>query len=481
MNIRRVLLVPVQTMHARAIPMGVAYIAAVLEKNGYVVKVYDPFPGEKSDAGMDRFISDFSPDIIGFSTMTPSYAEACRMAGHVKRKFRVPIVFGGVHPTVMPRETLKNDSIDFIAVGEAEYTFLELLGALSDGRSLKNVDGLGYKKRGHVIINKRRKLIENLDELPVPARHLFSGRYFEKRLMLPFWLRSASIFTSRGCPYNCTYCSSKLMFSRRVRFRSVGSVVDEIGHLIKDYKIEYIHFVDDTFAVDEERAIEICREIRRRKLRFFWWVQLRSNTISEKLVMELKKSGCVRVSIGAESGSQRILNVLKKGITPEMTENAFSILRKYRMVTYASFMIGNPTETIADIEMTRRLAHSIKADNIRFFITTPYPGTEMYSDIVKERPEIADTPFEEYHHGGGNATPLIMTGIPPAHLLKIQKQLYDEFMKLSVFELLKNKRFLVDLFIFLFRRPCIVRKAIGNFSESFRAVDFLRSIYNEIN
>ena len=471
----KILLIPVSVFRERAIPLGIGYIASLLEKNNYKVKVYDPAPYEKID--IVDYIKKFSPDIIGISTMTTSFTAASQIATKIKSNFDIPIVFGGVHPTVTPVETLKNTFIDYVVIGEGEYTFLELLDSLSNGKNLKHIRGLGYKD-DKIIINTPRPLIKNLDILPLPARHLFPKWYFGRRLSGTFWMKTADIMTSRGCPYNCVFCSSRALFGRRVRFHSVNYVVDEIEHILNKYKSEMILFADDTFSINEKRAIKICREIRRRKLDFTFYAQLRADTTTDKLVKELVKAGCKRVTIGAESGSQRILNILKKGITPKQTLNSCKIVKKYGLFLYLSFMIGNPTETYEDIEMTRKLAKKSEADELRFFITTPYPGTELYNSLINENPEMKKISYDKFHPGGDNSYPIFKTSIPKDEIVDIQKKLNDEFMKSYVLKIIKNKWFIIDTISLILQKPFILTESAKKLVKTRKFTEFYRVFYD---
>ncbi len=474
---RNVLLIPVHLLHIRTLPLGLAYIAAVLEENGYRVRVYDPLVHKKSS--LVGCIREFGPDIIGISCMTPSFSRACRIAESIKQEDPgIPIVFGGVHPTVTPKETLGNESIDYIIMGEGEYTFLDLLKTLSGGGSLKNVLGLGWKSGSKAAINPPRPLIEDLDSLPLPARHLFPGWYFKRFAQFRgLWLKSTNMVSSRGCPYNCSYCSSRLMFGGRARFRSVKKVVDEIEHLLKRYKLDGVSFSDDTFTCNKKRAIEICREIRRRKLDFVWRIQARADTIDEEVVRELAESGCVQIDMGVESGSAKMLRVLQKGITPGQVVRAFRILKRYKIRTCATFMLGSPGEAREDIELTKQLAHRIDADYTQFFITTPFPGTKMYNDILANDPSLSRVSYDKFIAGGETLVPLIKGKIRPEELIRLQKELNEKFLRGAIKSLV-NRWFLADMLALCGRRPDVLFQGIKKFIKTGRLSEVYRVFYS---
>jgi radical SAM superfamily enzyme YgiQ (UPF0313 family) len=478
---KRVLLIPTHMeLHTRSLPLGPAYIAGVLEKEGYKVRVYDTPPYQKSN--LIDFIKKFRPDIIGISCMTPSFSKACEMAKEIKANFDLPIVFGGIHPTAMPVQTLENDFIDFVIPGEGEYTFLELVRALSGEMKLSDVLGLGYKESKKIIMNSPRPMLENIDSIPFPSRHLFSKWYFQRQPSIRGqWFRITNIIGSRGCPFNCSYCASKVMFGRRVRFNSPERLVDEMEHVVKKYNLDGVSLSDDTFSVDKNRVIEICKLIKERGLRMKWRVQMRVDTVTDEIAKELRSAGCVQADLGVESGSPRILKILNKGTTPEQAVNALRILKKHGIKTCATFMIGNPTETREDIEMTRQLAHKINADYTQFYITTPYPGTPMYLDIIKKDPKLGGVSYDHYRHGGIDLTSFVESDVSEKELVELQKDLNNQFLSKTGLLMLKNKWMLIDMAMLCLQKPSVITKAIKSFIRSGKITEFYRVFYYHQN
>ena len=446
--------------------------------------VHDTPPYKEKNYFKDLFnlIRKDKPKLIGISCMTPTFEKSCKVAESIKRNFNIPIVFGGIHPTAVPEETLKNYFVDYVIFGEGEHTIIELLEYFEGKRKLEDIKGLAYKENGKIKVNKPRELIEDLDSLPFPARHLFPSWYFQRWMVIRgLWLSGTNMMGSRGCPFNCSYCASKVMWGRRVRAYSPKRFVDEIEHLVKKYKVDSVRIVDDTFTVDKRKAIAICREIRRRKLKIKFRANIRTDTASEELVRELKKAGCIQAAFGIESGSNRILKVLNKGTTVENAVKTFKLFKKYKIRTCATFMVGNPTETYEDIKLTRKLAKQLDADYTQFFLTTPYPGTQMYDDCIKANPSFKEQPYSKYRHAGEKLTSMINCEIPQDELVKIQKELNAEFLKKSAISLFQNKMFIVDMLSLVIQRPSVIFKGLKNFIKTRRLVELYRAFYYDQN
>ena len=474
----KVLLMQTHYTHSRCVPLSIAYIAAVLEKNKHTVNIYDPPPYEKFNIKDE--LRRFNPDMVGISCMSATFNRALSIAREIKNFNQdTLVVFGGIHATALPKETISNKEVDYVVIGEGEYTFLELLEALDNKKTINEVNGLCHKKDGCITVNAPRPLMQNLDELPFPARHLFPKWYFMRWMcMRGRYIKGTNMMSARGCPYDCSYCASKVMFGRNARFISPKKVVDEIEHLVKEHGMKAITFSDDTFSVNEKRAIEMCNEIKKRGLdKIKFRVQLRANTVSENLLKNLKEAGCIQVDVGVESGSQRILNILNKNITTEQARNAFKLFKKYKLNTCATFMIGNPTETLDDIEMTRALAKEINADYTQFFITTPYPGTKLYEDVMKSTSKIN---IDNLHHGGAELTSYIKSEIPPKKLIMLQKELNEEFLKKAGIKMI-SPLLIADTILLAAQKPRLLKDAMLNAYKTKRVTEAYRILYEGHN
>jgi len=449
---------------ARFIPLGIAYLAAYCEREGYEVRIFDELPDINNS--LANTLREFKPDMIGISCMTVTYSKACQYAKIVKSVLpSIPIVFGGVHPTVTIEDTLKNDYVDFVVYGEGEETLVELLRKYGDVDNYSGIKGLAFKKNGTIIINQRRSLINDLDSLPMPARHLFPMDYYVQRWNWPrgYWYRTANMMSSRGCPHNCSFCSSKSVFERFFRSFSPKKTVDEIEKLVRYYGFECISFSDDTFAVNKRRAIEICKEIKRRKIKAVFRVQLRADTSDEDLIKEFKSAGCIHIDIGAESGSDKILKAMKKGITAKQIRDAITTIKKYKIHTGLTFIIGFPEETREDLEATINLAKELQADYTQFFIMTPYPGTDLYNYAKEHNLIPDDVKCEYFRHAGENLKPFLNSFVSPDKLIKIKEDLNADFASKIAKNYFKRPKFIQDLVSMFIKKPHLFLKFVRKY------------------
>ena len=355
-------------------PLGLAYIAAVLRQGKHSVKMVDM--GVSTERLPSRF-HDF--DLVGISSDTPRHNASIRIAQRVKEQ-KVPVVIGGPHVTFMDEEALRSGAVDYVVRGEGEYVMLNLVEHLSSGGNVKDVAGISYLKNGDVIRNPDPPLIADLDTLPLPARELLPMRYYSVELS---GRRATSIITSRGCPFNCSFCSSSELFGRKWRMREPEAIVDEVKEVKKRYNITAILFMDDNFTLDPDRTIRICELMNHHDLNIKWWCFSRVDTIvrHEEMVQSMADAGAQEVFIGVESPNQEVLDGYKKGITPDMSYRAIHILRKYGIRSMASFIIGNLHETKEMIKETIKFAKKLSPNKAQFSILTPYPGTRLFNDV----------------------------------------------------------------------------------------------------
>lgn len=361
-------------------------VAAVLEKNGYMVKILDlPVLGV-SENSLSTIIRQEKPDVVGVTAMTPTINSAVSIVEKVKEcDSNITVVLGGAHATILPEETLKSvPEIDVIVRGEGEQTTLELVKVLEKNPdSLNQVLGITYRERGSVRNNPSRPPISDLDTLPFPAFHLLPmGKY---RLHPPFGRRTPvmPIITSRGCPYRCIFCS-KAVFGKKYRSNSPAYVVDEIRFLNEKFGVKEIKFYDDVFTLDRKLVVALCMQLKEQGIDIPWTCETRVNLVDSELLGVMKDAGCYMIEYGVESGNQRVLNSLKKDITLEQTIKAFELTHETGIETVAYFMIGSPQETSETIDETIEFAKKIDPDFVQFSIATPYPGTELYSLALED-------------------------------------------------------------------------------------------------
>jgi len=407
-------------------PLGLLYISSVLEKLGVEVKILDYDVDKLNDSALLSSIKDFRPNIIGMTSTTPIINEAFRLADLIKSNFEINIILGGIHPTLVPDECISHHSVDFVVKGEAEDTIRDfILETVSGGKDFSNVKGLFYKQEGKFYFTGERNLIEDLDKIPFPARHLlnnFLGYKPPDAEHLPV----ASIMTTRGCPGRCTYCCTQNIFKDRYRMRGIENVLEEIDDIIKRFKVREIHIADDALNINKIRTMQLCEAIRKRNynVAFEFLNGLRADLIDQDLLEAFKSIGIRNVGFGVESADKNILKRVKKNIPPEKVEDAVRLAKNNGFKTWVFFMIGLPGETEETIKNTIKFAKKLDADFTKFMIFKPYPGSEIYKEI-KDKGYIDSFDFDKY----GVYTPPVhhLESLSAADLLYWQKRAFREF------------------------------------------------------
>jgi radical SAM superfamily enzyme YgiQ (UPF0313 family) len=363
-------------------PLGIAYIAAALEKEGYQVKVLDLLIEKMDESGLFSFIDGFKPGVVGFTAVTPVVKSAFRIAKRIKDEHReIVTIIGGPHATAMPEECLDN-SIDYVVSGEGEETIADLLANIDNPEAVRSIL---FKKDGKVLRTKERPFIQDLDALPFPARHLFPDiSKYRGQEALGSLNPVGSIMTSRGCPYACKFCF-KAVFGNRFRQRSAENVLAEWKMLTETYRVKEIAVVDDSFTTDIKRVYAICDELIRMKNKVRWSCPngIRVDLGGYEMLRKMKDAGCYRVALGIESGSQKILDSIGKKITLRQIEETVGNCRKAGIKTMGFYMIGNLGETEETMEETINFAKKANTDYAQFLIAIPYPGTALYDEIKK--------------------------------------------------------------------------------------------------
>ncbi|MFH1181020.1 MAG: radical SAM protein [bacterium] len=396
-------------------PLGLAYLAAVLEKDhevsildaqaeawDQVKKIGDKYYFGLPPEEIEKKIKDLNPELVGisvqFSIDEESSLAVAKLVKSINKK--IITVLGGPHCSVRPLDVLSNPDVDFVVLREGEETFFELARELAGGNygSLEKVLGIAYKKDGQPFFTPPRPFIQNLDLLPLPARHLLPmEKYFQAaesgqvpRDIYTFSPRWASVITSRSCPYNCAFCSVHLSMGRGFRPRSPENVVEEIEQLVRDYRIEHINFEDDNMTLDKKRFKDICDLMVARNIKITWSTPngIRADAIDEELVQKMKKSGCKRVVVSPESGVQRVVSqIIKKNLDLKKIEEAVALFKKHGIEVDASFVVGMIGETKKDIWATIRYGLKLKRlgmSKAGFNIATPLYGTELY-ELAKQK------------------------------------------------------------------------------------------------
>ncbi len=408
-------------------PLGIAYIAAYLKENsGCRVELIDTTFNTSSEY-INSVFKHNDYDIIGISSMTSMIDDAIKVAEIAKANNPNSLVIaGGPHPSVLPNETLQNKNIDAVCIGEGESTFLEIV---RNNGNLEGVKGVWFKKNGNILKNPGREPIGELDTLPFPARDLLPmNKYFKNWFQLDSVdpnLVGTSIISSRGCPYNCTYCQPTLMtlFGNKIRKRSPENILQEITYLREKYNINAFMFQDDTFIIDKKWALEICDRILDNGLDLKWGCNVRANLVSKDLLTRMKAAGLRKIFMGIESASQRILDdIYNKRITIEHVKRTVEIAKELELKVQGYFMLGAPTETVDEIKRTIKFAKTLDIDEATFSITTPLPRTYLY-DKIKEL-IVKDYGLFDYYK-----TPVFRntTGATPEEVVRLKKRAYLEF------------------------------------------------------
>ncbi|MBA7468013.1 radical SAM protein [archaeon] len=395
--------------------LGLGYLAAVLEENQYEVDVIDCQALYINYDEFKREISKRQPDIVGLTSITLTYKSALHLAKIVKELHpNCLTVLGGPHATFWDEEALQEcPHLDVVVRKEGEYTLLELVQRLEAGKSFHDVQGITCRKDGKIVVNPDRPYIENLDELPYPARHLWPLESLRK-VEDVFYLT-----TSRGCTSWCEFCEAVRMFGRRFRMRSPKNVVDEIEYLYKTYDATQFTFCDDAFTVDKSRIEELCAEILKRNLKIIWNCGTRVDMVTKELLIKMKEAGCVSVWFGVESGSQEVLDEMQKGISTDQTVRTVGLVRELGLQPVPNVLLGFPGETKETAWKTIKFVEKLCPDTIAFFnIATPLPGTPLY-DRVKENGWLRITDFNLYDCN----TPIFET---PTLSMKELEELYEK-------------------------------------------------------
>ncbi len=362
-------------------PLGILYIAAILIEQGHKVQVLD---GSKKDFfTINASLNKFQPDIIGMNLLTFLWNKVKSWAPELKQRFpNAFIVVGGTHATVA-KETLLEEcpSIDGVILGEAEFILADLADALGNRKPLSNVKSFIYREKGRINLNSQQyERLTNLDKIPFPARHLVNTEEYipaaEQYKKLPI----ANMITSRGCPYKCTFCGSG---NTKAYFRSPGNVVEEFRLLIHKYNVREIAIWDDTFTLDKQRVLDICKLIKQERLDIIWSAHSRVNTVDEQLLKAMAGAGCWKICYGIESLLQKNLNIIRKGSTVEQNFKAVKWSQKYGIQAEGSFIFGIPGETYEDALQTIALMKKLNPDYMKCFPFTPLPGTESGEKIAE--------------------------------------------------------------------------------------------------
>ncbi len=384
------------------IPIGLVYIAPIAEKRGHHVEILDLALEEDPDSVLRAKLKERQWDLAGLSCMTAEF-EGAEIAAIQVKAFdpQIKIIFGGQHPTTVAEEVIAKDCCDFICIGEGEETFGHFLDLYSRGEDLSQVASLTFKDdQGQVQKNQPRSTIENVDSIPLPAYNLLNmERYVtaESARYTPKYPRAVQIFTSRGCPWHCSYCHD--LFGKKFHPRSPESVLEEMKLLYYQYNVQEFMIEDDIFNFDMDRAKKICDMIVEEglKVALQFGNGVRLERLDEELVRKLAAAGTHHICIAIESASPRIQKLSRKYLKLHMVKDVVRWTKKYKINTLGFFMIGFPSETIEEINMTIRFACETDLDGALFSIVIPYAGTELSRQMISSGWYDPDSPTDSLH------------------------------------------------------------------------------------
>lgn len=384
--------------------LPLASLAAMLRHHDYPVKVLDLHALNIMVRDAATLLLDDPPDIVGITCKTLGWPSVLQIAQMVKATLpQCLVVVGGPHTSIYAKESLTWDCIDLAVVGDGEDTLLDIVRTFEGGGDLTSIMGTCAKRAGQIVMNPARPVQLDLDVYPMPALDLLPmSRYHAMMVHKPF----STMVSTRGCPWHCGFCSQ--VYTSKLRYRSVQAVVDEMQWHVERFGIKEIVMFDETFTVGRSRVLKLCDEIINRKLRVAFNIRARVDTVDKPMLQALKAAGCRSIHMGVEGGSQRMLDIMKKGITVEQVQNAFTWSKEVGLETRGYFMIGYYDASPEDVEDVISFSASLPLDWASYSVATPLPATELY-DVAIERGYLSGDYWREYTLKGGGPVPHLTT------------------------------------------------------------------------
>jgi len=416
------------------ISTGLASISSFLKKNKQTIELLD-LTFSKSFSRIKKIIKDFNPGIVGIPIASNDYDFTIKTASFIKKITKAPIVCGSYYATIYPENVLSEDCFDIAVIGEGERTFLEIINALENKKSLKEIKGIYYKNENKIYKNPLRSYAENICDFPFPDKEIFN---YDKYLKYNRGL--ATFISSLGCPYECSYCINHIFMNKfgkknYIRHKPVDYLINEIKSVISKHRVREIEFYDETFTFNKNRVKEFCSQYKE-EIGLSFYINARVDTIDEEMLFYLKDAGCVRLSMGIETGDCNIRNnVLKRNQSDEKIINAFRLVKKTGLLSHSYNMIGIPFETKESIKKTIEINRICRPDFLAVSIFNAYPGTEIY-EICKKNGWLKNEKGLSYFQ---------TTNINhPDFSLKELKNIRDSF-GYNVFKVSNYKRAVIDL------------------------------------
>lgn len=403
-------------------PFGIMTVGAYLRQKGFDVTLLD-WSGEPIDEAKRALLERLGPDVVGVHLKISSAISRAVQVSQWARDLGAKVIWGGPGPAILADVMLKEGPVDYLVIGEGEETAAELLEALRSGSDPHLVNGIAYLEDGKVVRSLPRDRVMNLDSLPFP---LWEDLGDLSRYHVPLHGRNVvPIVTSRGCPGNCTFCYTKSMWGYKWSARSPEMVVEEMRRLLAfDPRLGGFIIMDDLFATDPVRVGHICTIIKDSGLDIVWNCEIRADMINEDLLGTMKAAGCKQVLMGIESGSQRLLDLVRKDITVEDIRKACRLIHGADMEVYAMLVNALPTETVEDIRATDHLLKEVRPDFTEFLVYMPYPGTPLF-DLAVQEGFVAPRTLEEWAHMGT----FDLRSVEDKGITSVSEQMYENMAK----------------------------------------------------
>ena len=425
-------------------PLWIALTAAFVRDHGYSVKIIDAEAENWDPTYTARKVAEYDPILVDVfalgptpsSSSTPKMSAAGKVLTELKRTApHVKAILSGIHPSSLPERTIGEEDVDFVCQGEGFYTILQLLDALKSSRETRDykINGLWYLKNGKVVANPRAPVIKNLDELPFAAWDLLPmDRYRAHNWHCFGHIHQRSpygaIYTSLGCPFNCSYCNIHALYSGKpgIRYRSPEKVVAEINFLVKKYKMKNLKIIDELFTLREERVIRICDLIISGGYDLNIWAYGRVDTVSERMLRKMKQAGINWIAFGFESASERVRKGVNKRIKEDATRRAIEMTRAAGMYIQANFMFGLPDDDFESMQQTLDMVKEYNFEYVNFYTTMAYPGSQLYEDAVRQGIELPKK-WHGYGQYSDEALPMPTRYLSGTDVLRFRDNAFNEY------------------------------------------------------
>jgi radical SAM superfamily enzyme YgiQ (UPF0313 family) len=401
-------------------PLGLAYMAAVLEQNNFEVQIFDCPVNGMNHEKLKAELESYQPTMVGVGSMTPVVESALKSA-HVAKEVcpDAKVVMGGPHATFAGKQILTDEKdVDIVVRGEGEETLLELVEQSPELKKLSEIKGITFRKDNQIIETQNRPFIENLDALPLPAYKLIPIKKYKITGM-----KLLPVISSRGCPFQCSFCVASQMFGAKFRARSAKNVLDELEWLKNEYEAEGIAFQDDTLTFDKKRALDICDGMIDRKLNLHWGCGTRVDVVTKELLAKMAKAKCDEIMFGVESGCQRIRDLLNKRVTTDQCVNAIKWAKEAGIFVTVSVIIGYPGETKETLQESLDFVRKVEPDDVWLCHATPYIGTELRALVESHGWKMSED-WKTYN----TMNPIFEDPLLPAkEIAQMRKTFYNKF------------------------------------------------------